>query len=961
MASNKKRIEVDIIANDKASSVYDRIARGTRNMSNDINGSITSLNKILRNYNNAMSAFNRGTQVAMAAAGYFTYKFTTDSVKQFAEFEKQHGKTMGAMANNYEKTAKAQKKFFEDQFKYKQDALRLGTAGPDGRGSFFNPTQVAYSQTSLVKAGVSPTVKSTTDILRFAGGNDISIDTATDYAVNVAKQFGIKQENWGNMLDKITRAADISTIDVPDVFETLKYAGGIASGLDRPLEEVLAMTAIMGNAGLKGSMSGTGIQSFFTKILSPIGKTDQSLQTAPTEFARQALESFVASVTDASGSFKDASVVTEDLDKVMDELNDREQAWFAHKLFGLFQMKSAYALRNSGGSGLQNVMDDIINNSAGTNENKWDLMLETSYGKMTALSNMWTGTKTDVGYRLAPITNAIADEMFNVLSNKGNYDIDFDSLREAINKSGDMIAEQYGLQIGSFVKSGGNNIVSGSRALAANIPLAEGVAASLMKILSGDIKGGIGEMGTAIQRANENINQLPPELQGLAKQVRNAALALTALISINFATRLAETLTTLWRYSIGQLITARNMNVKAATVVVAGSGILDKNGVPFGGTGTGGSVILDKNGNPIQKTATKPTAGSRISTGINAASWIYSIGEMTGLNDMILDKLGITGDARGAVDTGRTILNYGMIAKFMDSMVLKGAGTQLVKKAATGLVSGITGALPSIASELGMSVAGAAGALTLPLAAGTFMIGSEIQKSKVAKDTQEKIDKAEAEDRPWYWANNKNPWWNPNGLFDNRDRVITGRTKEEQKQWSEDMKYQYPTTISQGAPMKQWWEHIPFLSGGYNNRYNEWKKNNDELRAKQEYERTLYNSARALSNKRTGSMITYDEFKSNIDKWKNDPDITSDGSVKFDALFGMSKETMDKSLNSFTIMEKALNTVAGLQKPTVNVNPKVDVHVTLDNNGNILDQKTYIGDFGLIDKAFGVFESRNGK
>lgn len=975
MARDKKRIEVDIIANDRSTHIYNKVADNTQGMVGRINNSIVSMNKTLRNYNNAMSSFNRTTQLALAGTGYLVYRFTKDSVQQFADFEKQHSKTMGAMANNYEKTSKAQRQFFDEQAKLRQDALRLGTTGPTNRGTFYDPTQVAYAQTALVKAGIPANriLQSgmTSPILKFAGGNDLSIDDATNFAVNIAKQFNVPEQKWGDMLDRITRAADISTIDVPDVFESLKYTGGIAAGLGRDLNEVLGMIAVMGNAGLKGSMAGTGIQAFFTRMLSPIGKSEQSMKTAPTEFVQQILNAFIADVTDVSGKFKSVPEVTEKLDQVMAELNDREQAWFSHKLFGLFQMKAAYALRNTGGGDLQAVIDDISNKSAGTNDMKWNMMLDSSYGKLAALGNMWTGTKTDVGYRLAPITNAIADELFAVLANKGNYDIDFDDLRRAINESGKMIGEQYGNQLGRFVSDAGNFVMGAGRAAYANEPLVEGAAASLFKLFGGDIGGSIEEMGEAISRTNERINQLPPELQGFGTQVRNVTLALMTLASINFASRLLESVTTIWRYTVGKMITAMTMNVKASNVVLMSTGVLNKSGnpifkettIPGGGGKTGGGgggstgpvfldrdgkpmknvqqpTILDKHGNPVSSTPKAPTR-NRVSAGFNVASWAYALGEMTGANDWALDQFGVEGEARNNVDTGRSVLNWTMMAGFADSVLLKGAGKTLLKTIGKNIVSGVSSNIAAISAEVGAS----AGLLAAPLAAGAFLLGSEAHRKARGNQTTSDIARAESEGRKWYWAVNENPWWNPNGLFDNRRTIITGKTKEEQAAKADKDRYRYPDMIKSAKPSFEWWENIP----GFDGRRNDWLKRESEYQKQQEYTKQLYNSARFLSVKRGKGDLPYDAFAKDIGTWKNDKDITKDtGEVK-------------SSFSALELANSIFNNIPKQQPPVVNVTPNINVNVTVDQNGNVLDKKTYIGDFNLLDKAFGVFGSRVGK
>ena len=54
-----------------------------------------------------MYGFNRVVSSVVRTAGDSIYNFTKDAINNFSELERQHAKTMGAMATDYEKTAEA--------------------------------------------------------------------------------------------------------------------------------------------------------------------------------------------------------------------------------------------------------------------------------------------------------------------------------------------------------------------------------------------------------------------------------------------------------------------------------------------------------------------------------------------------------------------------------------------------------------------------------------------------------------------------------------------------------------------------------------------------------------------------------------------------------------------------------------------------------------------------------------
>lgn len=774
---NRRSIDIDIVAHDKSTRVFDGVGDGMSKMALRVNNGIIELNKGLHRYNSSMRGINRTTQLALAGAGYSVYKFTKDSINAFADFERQHAKTMGAIASNYGKTASEQERFLNDQKRLKEESIALGTIGPTGRGALYNPYEVSFAQTELAKSGVddpNEISRAMPDILKFAGGNDLDIETATTYAVNLSSMFDLAIDEWGLALDKVTKTADMSAIDVPDVFNSLKYAGPIGSQLGRDLEEILAMIGIMGNAGLRGSIAGTGIQSFYTKLLSPIGKTGVALDSAPTDRVLGIFTDFTENVMDQNGKMKTGPDLSEMLTTAMQDLDDQEQAWFAHKLFGLYQMKAGFTLSKPGtGDLMRDVIDEIENNSAGVNDNKWEMMLETSYGRRAALSNAIFGIKTDVGYRLAPITKAITDELFKVLADGSNYSIDFGRLRESINEASAMIEEQYGVQLAQGVNDLANLGIDAGRVALANTPLMEGFAGGILKLLSGDMSGAVETMGSNIERANEKIAELPDELQPFAENVRDVTLALMALASINTAAKLMESITTIWRSTIGQIIKAANMNVAATNVVLTNTGILDKNGDPIyrqdvkpgsgGGSSTGGSVItnkhgqpissgtnrsspggsifVDKNGNPIggsTPTTPKKTTMDTVKSGVNMATWAYTIGEMTGANSWLLDKMGVDGKARENVDKVRTGANYAITASTIDSLFLKGAGKKLISSAGKNVVTGAQGALTTVGTTIGSATAAIGGGM-IAIIAGGIVAGALYASSKQEYKSNEEM------------------------------------------------------------------------------------------------------------------------------------------------------------------------------------------------------------------------------
>lgn len=740
-----RRIEVDIIANDKASSVFRNVRTESSGMATTLMsalggtvGAVGNLDSALRTYNASMWRFNRVVGSVVRTAGDSIYNFTKDAINNFSALEQQHAKTMGAMATEYGKTAEAQAKFLGDSQRLKQQAVTLGTYGPNGKGALNSVVDVSYAQTALVKSGMSADDLLNSDavesILKFAGGNDLDIDTATTFAVNLATVFDKPVQEWGKMLDMVTKAADISVIDVTDIMDSLTYTGGIASGLGRDLEEVLGVISVMGQAGLRGRVAGTGLQAFFTRILSAGELTDKQIEKAPTKYVGQMYNAFVAEATNADGTFKEMDDVAALLDTAMGSLNDQEQAWFAKKLFGLYQMKAAYALTGAidGDTNMiTDFIDQIENQSTGTNDIKYELMQSSQYGKLASLGFAWEGIKTDVGDKLSPVVSAVADELLSFLKNSGNYDINWDRLREAINESGDLIGEQYGEQLGQIVSDLGNFGIDAGLVGSAMTPLVGGIAGGISKLLQGDISGALDEFSQGLDDTNGAIDDLPDELQGSAKAARNVIIAFSALSGINLTTQIVQVLTSAFNTFIGKPIgaitakltsgsttvtstssvinatsvavntgTATGVNIGSVPLMNVTATVVNVFGKGLPGTGGGSGLSGPGAGTPLLPTGGSPllpmigSGGAGLAIGSGAAAAIGSGGST------IVGMLpGATAGATGAATAGKVVTMYNIGGTYMTAgQAVKTLGGAAFK----GL--GIIGSAGMLASLTGSSV-----------------------------------------------------------------------------------------------------------------------------------------------------------------------------------------------------------------------------------------------------------------
>lgn len=690
-----ERVLIEIEAEDNASSKIDKVSSSVQNLGTSTNNlgrgtgvsgflqswesGLHKFNSTMRQYNATMSGLNNFTKNLLREAGAAVWDFTSESIDAYADFSEQHAKVLGVMANqgdykitysdNLDEVSAKQQKFLEDAEKLKSQSIQLGTYGIGSQGSLMKIEDVSGIQEELLKSGVSANDILNTDIvqqmMKFSVGNDLSTTESVEFAVALGNQFGIKPQDWGDMLDKVAHTADVSVIDVQDVVQSMKYAGGITAGLDRPLEETLAEIAILGNFGLKGSQGGTGIQALLTRLLTQDTTviTDAQKEVAP-EKALKAFYDFSKfaksdgsgltydqiagaksydELGSLSGNLRPMTEIIDQMDEVMSELNDEEQAWFAKKFFGLYQMKAAYGLLNGEETDLQSVIDEITMQSGGTNDNKYSQLLESSYGKREAFENLIQGTKVDLGERLSPFTDKIYEELTKFFADPNNYEIDFDGLREALDESCDLIEEKYGTAIANAVENLGDLAIDLSEVMTELGPdIIEGVANMLGSASEGDIVGLVTDWGTMIDNMHASADELPEDLQGLADGITNVIDWFGKLMALNVATEIAELVS-----SVLQILTIAG----GAVINVAGAVVVN------GGAGTGGV------GGAGGKGATAAGTGG---AGVAGAKSVLSSESVVGSADDVAKALGTSVDD--------VVATFGEQASYTIDDIAKGLG-----------------------------------------------------------------------------------------------------------------------------------------------------------------------------------------------------------------------------------------------------------------------------------------------
>lgn len=262
-----------------------------------------------------------GVGAGLAVAG-----FVKNAVGLEAEFS-QTMNTIGAVAN----VPKKQLKDLSDL------ALDMGAK------TVFSASEAGNAMLELAKGGLSAaTIQSGalegTLTLAAAGGTDMA--TAATIASNALNTFSLKGKDMGAVAAALAGGANASSASVESLGEALSQVGPGASTAGLNLQETVAVLSAFDAAGIKGSDAGTSLKTMLTRLVPTTTKAKNAMRDLGIDF------------TNADGSFKSITEISQILQDKLSGLTDEQRTTALSTIFGSDATRAATVLMKQGADGI---------------------------------------------------------------------------------------------------------------------------------------------------------------------------------------------------------------------------------------------------------------------------------------------------------------------------------------------------------------------------------------------------------------------------------------------------------------------------------------------------------------------------------------------------------------------------------------------------------------------------------
>lgn len=227
--------------------------------------------------------------------------------------------------------------------------------------------QVAELATSLVRAGfsVSEVEGALAGVVRGAEATGTGFEAFGNIVGNTLRGFGLEVDQTARVVDVLTNTANSSNASIEGLGYTFEYTAPIAKALGVSLEDVAAAAGLMANAGIQGSVAGTGLRTGLQKLQQAAGGASPEVLglVRGQERLQKVMSQLGTTVTDAKGKLLPLEQVFLRLKGGLEKLNQADQVQLANVLFGDEAGSKFLAVTNQSNSAITKMFSDLRNST----------------------------------------------------------------------------------------------------------------------------------------------------------------------------------------------------------------------------------------------------------------------------------------------------------------------------------------------------------------------------------------------------------------------------------------------------------------------------------------------------------------------------------------------------------------------------------------------------------------------
>ena len=251
-------------------------------------------------------------------------------------------------------------------------------------------------QTSEILAGLPAILD-----LTVASGKDFA--TVADIVSDNLTAFGLTANDATMYADSLAYAMTHANVNMDTLGESLKYIAPVATSAGVSMQEAVAMTMMLGDAGIKGSQAGTTLRTVMLNL------------TGANEKATAKLKELGVAVFDSEGKTRSFADIIRDLNKATEGMTDAQKTAIANTLVGKTAVSGFSVLLEQGADKLE-AYTEGIHNSSGASEEMATIMGDTLQGKVKIFESALQDLQITLGNALLPTLSSGVESLTNFVT-----------------------------------------------------------------------------------------------------------------------------------------------------------------------------------------------------------------------------------------------------------------------------------------------------------------------------------------------------------------------------------------------------------------------------------------------------------------------------------------------------------------------------------------------------------------
>lgn len=214
-----------------------------------------------------------------------------------------------------------------------------------GAETEYTAAEAAKGLEFLAAAGftVEQSIASLPVLVDLATASNSDFASSASIAADALGAFGMRSEDAQVQAKNLARISDVfaqtaakSNIGMEDLLQTFSMSAPIMTTAGQSLESFAAMAAIMGNAGIKGSVAGTTLKNTIDRLIAPVGK------------GAEVMKQLRISVKDSGGNMRDVAAILEDFGKATEGMGNAQRTAAISAVFGMHAVSGVATILDTG-------------------------------------------------------------------------------------------------------------------------------------------------------------------------------------------------------------------------------------------------------------------------------------------------------------------------------------------------------------------------------------------------------------------------------------------------------------------------------------------------------------------------------------------------------------------------------------------------------------------------------------